>query len=93
VLTGGFWALRLSRLLGWVDLLVAAGLAATGIIMLMTSHHAEGRVLGVLGSISSGLFLVAGTGRAVVAPRQLRRNAGQALRLNQDGTQGASPQP
>jgi hypothetical protein len=86
VLTGGFWVLRLSRLLGWVDLLLAVGLAATGIVMLITSHHAEGLVLGVLGIISSGLFLFAGMARAVLAPRQLRRNAGQALRLNQDGT-------
>ncbi len=45
VLTGGFWVLRLSRLLGWVDLLLAAGFAATGIIMLITSHHAEGLVV------------------------------------------------
>jgi hypothetical protein len=86
VLTGRFRVLRLSRLLGWADMLLAAGLAASGIIMLITSHHAEGLVLGVLGIISSGLFLSAGMARAVLAPKQLRRSAKQALCLNQDGT-------
>ncbi|MBO0815584.1 MAG: hypothetical protein J2P30_10655 [Actinobacteria bacterium] len=54
--------------------------------MLMTSRDAEGLVVGVLWILSSGLFLSAGAVRAVVAPKQLRRNAGQALRLSQDGT-------
>jgi hypothetical protein len=90
VLTGGFWVLRLSRLLGWIDLLLAAGLAATGIVMLVTSHHAEGLVVGVLGIISSGLFLFAGMVRAV-SPATSRPTTTTRSRTGSNTTAGTRP--
>jgi hypothetical protein len=86
VLTGGFRVLRLSQVLGWVDLMVATGLAGAGLVLLITSHHAEGLVLGVISLVSSGLFMFAGVMRALRFPQQIRHNVVKALQLNQDGT-------
>jgi hypothetical protein len=83
VLAGGFRALRLSQLLGWVDVMTAIGFAGTGIVVLITSQHAEGLVLGILGLVNCGLFMFAGVARARMA-KQIRRSAAQALQLNQD---------
>jgi hypothetical protein len=86
VLTGGFRVLRLSQVLGWVDLMMGIGFAGTGIFLLITSHDAEGLVLGILSLVNSGLFMFAGMGRALRTPKQIRRNVARALQLNQDGT-------
>ena len=86
VLTGGFRVLRLSQVLGWVDLMAATGFAGAGLVLLITSHHAEGLVLGVIALVNSGLFMFAGVMRALRFPRQIRRNVVKALQLNQDGT-------
>jgi hypothetical protein len=84
LLTEGFRVLRLSQVLGWVDLMLAIGFAGTGIVVLVTSHHAEGLVLGVLSLINSGLFTFAGVMRALRAPKQVQRDAEKALQLNQE---------
>lgn len=48
VLAGGFKVLRLSPVLGWVNMVMAVGLAVTGIVVLVASHQAGGLALGVL---------------------------------------------
>ena len=68
VLTGGFRVLRLSQVLGWVDLMVATGLAGAGLVLLITSHHAEGLVLGVISLVGSGLFHVRGCDARATVP-------------------------
>ena len=42
VLTGGFRVLRLSRVLGWADLMVAIGFAGAGVFLLSTSATQTG---------------------------------------------------
>lgn len=81
VLAGGFGALRVTPLLGWVNAVAAIGFAAAGIVLLVTSRNTEGLVLGILGVINCGLFMFAGAGWMVTANR-VRRNAAQALQLN-----------
>jgi hypothetical protein len=51
--------------------------------VLVTCRRTEGLVLGILGLINCGLFMFAGVSRALWT-RQIRRNAAQALELNQD---------
>jgi hypothetical protein len=82
VLADGFWVLRWSRMLGWADLGLGIGLGATGVVWLSTRGHPEG-LLPVLGVVNAGL-LCAGARRAWREPRQIRRNAAQALRVNRD---------
>lgn len=84
VLAGGFGALRVTPLLGWVNAVAAIGFAVAGIVLLVTSRNTEGLVLGMLGLINCGLFMFAGAGWMVTAKR-VRRNAAQALQLNQAG--------
>ncbi len=86
VLGGGFRILRLSQLLGWVDVAMATGVAGAGIAMLVTNQHAEGFLMAVLGLIGGGLLMFAGVMRALWFPKQIRRNAAKALHLNQHST-------
>jgi hypothetical protein len=46
----------------------------------------DGRALGILTLVGSGLYLFVGVERALRAPRRIRRNAARALQLNQDDT-------
>jgi hypothetical protein len=91
VLAGGFRTLRLRRVAGWMDLAVAAGLASTGLTLLVTGHGQAERVIGWLALINCVIFLVTGVARALVGPRQIRRHAEQALRLNNAGRGGTTP--
>jgi hypothetical protein len=84
VLAGRFRALRWSRMLGWADLGLGIGLGVTGVAWLITGGHSEGVLLPVLGVVNAGLLLFAGSWRALREPRQIRRNAAQALRVNQE---------
>ena len=86
VLGGGFRVLRLSQVLGWVDLAMALGVAGAGIAMLATNHHAEGVLAGILGLTGGGLLAFAGVMRAVWFPKQIRRNVTKAVQLNHGST-------
>jgi hypothetical protein len=65
---------------------MAIGVAGAGFAMLVTNHHAEGFLMGVLGLIGGGLLMFAGVMRALWFPKQIRRNAAKALHLNQHST-------
>jgi hypothetical protein len=84
VLAGGFRVLRWSRMLGWADLGLGIGLGATGVAWLITHGHPEGVLLPALGVVNAGLLLFAGSWRTWREPRQIRRNAAQALRFHRD---------
>jgi hypothetical protein len=82
VLSGRFRLLRVSQVLGWADIVLAIGCAAAGIVSLATSHQTDEFVLAILFIVNAGLFTFAGVIRALRAPKQIRHNAAQALRLN-----------
>ena len=84
VLAGRFGALRWSRMLGWAELGLAIGLGVTWVVWLITGRGSEGVVLLVLGVVNAGLLLCAGAWRAWLEPRQIRRHAAEALRVNRD---------
>lgn len=91
VLADGFRMLRLSRVLGWIDLAAAAGFAGAGTALLVTGRAQAELVLGALGLVNSVVFLLLGVAYAQVTPRQIRRRAEQARRLNSAGHSGATP--
>lgn len=76
--------LRLSRISGWLNLVVGAGFAGLGIVVLVTDRGASGLVLGVLGLIGSVIFMFVGAVFAFENPKQIRRNAARALELNKE---------
>lgn len=84
VLTGELRMLRLSRISGWLNLVVGAGFAGLGIVVLVTDRGASGLVLGVLGLIGSVIFMFVGAVFAFENPKQIRRNAARALELNKE---------
>ncbi len=81
MLGGGFKVQRMTRVLGWADLMLATWFTGTGIFLLT-----DGNLLGILALVGSGLYLFVGVERAFRAPGRIRRNAARALQLNQDGT-------
>jgi hypothetical protein len=91
VLAGGFRTLRLRRVAGWMDLAGAAGLASTGIVLLVAGHGQAELAIGGVALINCVILLVTGVARALVVPRQIRRHAEQALQLNNAGPGGTTP--
>jgi hypothetical protein len=84
VLTEGFRVLRLSPVLGRVNLMGGIGFAGVGIFLLATSRHTEGLALGVFDLVNSGLLVFSGM-YALRDAERTRRNMTKALQLNQDG--------
>jgi hypothetical protein len=81
VLAGGFTVQQVTKVVGWANLVLTICYAGLGIFLLT-----DGRALGILALVGSGLYLFVGVERALRAPRRIRRNAARALQLNQDDT-------
>jgi hypothetical protein len=79
VLAGHVPGQRLSRGLGWSQLLRAACFAGLGVFVLATGWGGE-RSLGALSLLPAGLYSLSGWTNAVLKPRRLRRNAERVLR-------------
>lgn len=71
-------------MLGWADLVLGIGLGVAGVVGLSSGRHPEGVLLPVLGVVNAGVLVCVGVWRAWWEPRQMRRNAAQALRFNRD---------
>lgn len=85
VLAGKFRVLRLLPVLGWVNIMMAVGFAAVGIVLLVTSHDAGGFVVAALAVINCGLFTFVGVMR-VWSVKKIRDKATMALRANESSS-------
>jgi hypothetical protein len=83
VLNGELRAVRRIPVLRWINIVSAAVYAAVGIGLLVTSKHADIRVLGALGLVNSALFTFAAVFQSRWADR-VHRQARTAWELNQD---------
>lgn len=82
ILAGKFRALRLLPALGWINILMAAGFAATAIVLLVTSHETGGFVLAALAFVDCGMLTFVGL-KWTRSVKKIRDKAAAALQANE----------